>query len=165
MGLFGASLNAALARPNQIARSLVAPAANPQPVGRARRGLFAPRDWGNILQTVGAGLQQMDGGSELTDYLASREDSRRESEATAFERRSQGLDDEYRRARIDALRAESASGPEWLPIPQEQLPPGARYGQVNSRTGEREIEWTPQPRAPLIQYGTAGDEQDWEYGE
>ena len=32
------------------------------------------RSWGDILGTVGATLQQMDGGTELTDYLQNRED-------------------------------------------------------------------------------------------
>jgi hypothetical protein len=54
-----------------------------QGMARQPRGLFGrlgnsltqggKRSWGDILGTVGATLQQMDGGTELTDYLAQRD--------------------------------------------------------------------------------------------
>jgi hypothetical protein len=42
-------------------------------LGNALGGGAKGRDWSHILGTIGAGLQQMDGGTELTDYLANRE--------------------------------------------------------------------------------------------
>lgn len=65
------------------------------------------------------------------------------------EQQSQGVQDELRRAQIEALQAETAQAgvPEWEIIPQDQLPPGARYGERNRRTGRGAMEWTPQPRS------------------
>lgn len=70
---------------------------------------------------------------------------------TQREARSQGLEDQYRQAQIKALQAETAQAgtPEWEVIPQDQLPPGARYGERNRRTGRGEMEWTPQPPASM----------------
>lgn len=79
-------------------------------------------------------------------YQAELERAAAESER---EQQSQGVQDELRRAQIEALQAETAQAgiPEWAPIPQDQLPQGARFGQENRRTGQRDLDWAPQPRA------------------
>jgi hypothetical protein len=39
-----------------------------------------------------------------------------------------------------------APPPAWQPIPSNELPQGARYGERNSRTGETDLDWAPQGR-------------------
>lgn len=126
--------------------------AAPDPRGEARsygmtEALSQPIEiqsggWGEALaEGLAGGLR---GRAAQNMYAAELE---RNSAASEREQRSQALEDEYRRAQIEALRAEATAGPEWAPIPQDQLPPGARFGQANRRTGQRDLEWTPQPRS------------------
>lgn len=65
------------------------------------------------------------------------------------EQQSQGIQDDLRRAQIEALQAEArqAGIPDWSPVPREEMLPGARYGERNRRTGETRWEWTPQGRS------------------
>lgn len=73
------------------ASSMGPPFVAPQaPSPAARRGIFGRRktggggrSLGDILGVVGAGLQQMDGGSELTDYLATQRDNARQDQTDA----------------------------------------------------------------------------------
>lgn len=98
--------------------------------------------WGEALaESLAGGLR---GRAAQNMYAAELE---RNSAAAKREQQSQAVQDELRRAQIEALRAESTAGPEWAPIPQDQLPPGARFGQANRRTGQRDLDWTPQPRS------------------
>lgn len=85
-------------------------AQQPQAAPRPRRGLFGgllggKRDWNDTLQTLGATLQQMDGGSELTDYLSQRDANRRENDLFGMQVRrfkQDEADAERQRADVDA---------------------------------------------------------------
>lgn len=75
-------------------------------LGSAIRG-DGKRDWGNVLGTLGAAMQQMDGGSELNDYLARREDA--QSNRDLFNMRSRALKLEEARAEEERTQAAAES--------------------------------------------------------
>lgn len=84
---------------------------------RPRMGMFGrlgnaltqggKRSWGDVLGIVGAGLQQMDGGTELTDYLAAQEASQREQMAFDENMRRRKGDEESARMEQESAMAEA----------------------------------------------------------
>jgi hypothetical protein len=112
------------------------------------------RSWGEVLGIVGAGLQQMDGGTELTDYLQNRDDQmlRRDmwgqrvrgekmDEAAAEEERAAALS-EAQRAREQEAEMEAMIAQ--LPPDQQMLARMNPQAFVGGMMRHR----YPAPRAP-----------------
>ena len=126
------------------------------------------RSWGDILGTVGATLQQMDGGTELTDYLQNREDQmlrrdmwgqrvrgEKRDEAAAEEERAAALS-EAQRAREEEAEMEAMIAT--LPPDQQML---ARMNRQAFVSG------IMRHRYPAPQRGGIGEEESdadgWSY--
>lgn len=139
----------------------------------------------STLAVIGATLRQMDGGNELDEYLSGQQDQQYQRDMFGL-RAAQGKreDDETERTRQERLAALAAlppnlrpiaplltneaisnavlpPTPEWAPIPQAELPPGARFGQRNARTGQADLDWAPAQTSDPNGRGRAPSGYEW----
>lgn len=94
-------------------------------------------------------------------YLRTRSGARGHERDLRAEALARDQDQEDRKLRNRSALAEALGqeqentrGPEtWSDIPTDQLPPGARFGQRNSRTNEANMDYEPAPVAGMTQWG------------
>lgn len=120
-------------------------------LGGAIRG-DGKRDWGNVLGTLGAAMQQMDGGSELNDYLARREDA--QSNRDLFNMRGRAL--KLEEAEAERVRAETEAAISTLDPsiqPWARLAPNAAAARALAPPEQPDYQIDAQGRPYTIQGG------------
>lgn len=136
-------------------------------LGNALGGGAKGRDWSHILGTIGAGLQQMDGGTELTDYLANREQEMLRRDMWSNQVRRGKMEDEGAQQARDLEISEAQREREQAAQMEAmiaQLPPDQQMlARMNPQAfvgGMMRHRYpAPSTRSP---YDTAPDAEEWE---
>jgi hypothetical protein len=145
------------------------------------RTMFGRKNLPRTLQILGAGLQDINGQGHLAAFQDNEAEQQRLQAAEMAQSRQTKLQDEQRNQFEQVIAS--------LPPEQQRLarldPEGFVRGLLRQ---QGESEWQTngtqpyrigpdgrvvmgsgtiphRPRAPLIQYGTPGDAEDWEYGD
>lgn len=129
------------------------------------RGAFMRKNIPRTLQIIGAALQDINGSGNLAAFQGNEAEQQRlaaEEMAQAGQQKYEqaqrqqvlGARDRYAAALPPEQRDEFTMDPSgymerhrspvWQQIPRDQLPAGARDGQINTQTGQRDVDWAPQ---------------------
>lgn len=146
------------------------------------RGAFMRKSLPRTLQVIGATLQQMDNPQgQLDQFAANEAEAIRQAAAEAALARQQraGKIEEAQQQTVldarsryaDSLTPEQRDeftmdpsgymerhrAPVWQDIPRNELPAGARDGQRNTETGQRQLSWAPTGGNVSLNLGSGSD--------
>lgn len=129
-------------------------------------GAFTRKGLPRTLQVIGAGMRDIGSDGNYLQQFQENEAEQLRAEAEAMAQAGQLKNQQAQQQQILSARDRYASGltpeqrdefamdpsgymerhrpPVWQPIPRDQLPAGARDGQINTQTGQRDVDWAPQ---------------------